>query len=115
MFSVLILLGAISFTFTSFSYFLFAAFHLVLLIVLCFNVLVAFDGMSVFFGFTLCLISCDGYLVERGLYSHSCNVNAISFAWLHVIFQLHGYKIQMVDFNCLLLLLLWKTLVEFIV
>jgi len=107
MFSFNIQLGAISFGFTSFSYFSFGAFHLVLQIVLCFNVLLAFDGMSVCFIFTLCLISCDGYLIEGELYSHNCNVNSMSFAWLHVIFQLHGYRFKMVAwyFSCLLLLL----------
>jgi len=65
-------------------------FYLVLLIVLYDNVWVTFDRMGVSFDFTFCLISCNGYFVERELYSHSCNVNAMSFAWLHVIFQLHS-------------------------
>ena len=43
-------------------------------------------GMSVCFGFTLYLISCDGYLIEVGLYTYNCNVNSMSFSWLHVIF-----------------------------
>jgi len=63
---------------------------LVLLFFLYFNVLVAFDGMGVFFDFTLCFISCDGYFVERKLYNCSCNVDVMSFALLYVIFHLNG-------------------------
>ena len=59
-----------------------------------------------FFDFTLCFISCDDYFVER----HSCNINAMSFAWLYVIFQLHGFQIKMVAW----FFSFWKPLVKFV-
>jgi len=69
------------------------------------------------FGFTLCLKSCDGYLIEGGLYNHNCNVNSMSFAWLYVIFLLHGCTSKMVAscFSCLLFCWGWKPLVGFVV